>query len=236
MRHAHRRSGFVAVLDHPQPGRSQRAILDDLRTAILRGDVAPGTVIPLDEVAEFFGVSRIPIREALMTLVGEGLVDHRPRSVYRVARVTKAEFEEIYVVRGVLERAALAAAVRRATATDVDAAGHAHEALESALQTGDSRAYNRESRLFHLRLLAPSGMQRMLHMIEAAWNITEPCQPMAHISDEDRRLLHKDHQLMLDAFRARDAEGLLAVADAHQARLQATIAALPPDTGLFLQD
>lgn len=61
-------------------GSGQQVILGHLRRVILDGDVLPGTAIPVDEVAELFGNSRIPVREALKTLVGEGLVDHKPRS------------------------------------------------------------------------------------------------------------------------------------------------------------
>ena len=69
-------------------GSGQQVILDELRRVILDGDAPPGTVIPVDEVAELFGVSRIPVRESLKTLIGEGLVEHRPRSGYTVAQLT----------------------------------------------------------------------------------------------------------------------------------------------------
>ena len=62
------------------------AILDELRRVILEGTVAPGTPIPLAEVADLFGVSRIPVRESLKTLIGEGLVTHRSNFGYTVAQ------------------------------------------------------------------------------------------------------------------------------------------------------
>lgn len=86
-------------------GCGQQVILDELRRVILDGDAPPGTAIPVDEVAELFGVSRIPVRESLKTLIGEGLVEHRPRSGYTVAQLTLSELHEIYVLRGVLEQA-----------------------------------------------------------------------------------------------------------------------------------
>ncbi|BBY58018.1 hypothetical protein MSAR_11540 [Mycolicibacterium sarraceniae] len=55
-----------------QPGRRQQAILDELRRVILDGTTSPGTPIPLAEVADLFGVSQIPARESLKTLIGEG--------------------------------------------------------------------------------------------------------------------------------------------------------------------
>src|SRR6478672_12736499 len=105
-----RRSALIARLRGDLgelTGSGQQVILDELRRVILDGDAPPGTVIPVDEVAELFGVSRIPVRESLKTLIGEGLVDHLPRAGYTVARLTLAELSELYIVRGVLERAAL---------------------------------------------------------------------------------------------------------------------------------
>ena len=83
-----RRSAFVSKLMLSARAPSQDVILAELRRVILDGGAAPGAQIPLDDVAEFFGVSLIPVREALRTLIGEELVDHRQRSGYIVARLT----------------------------------------------------------------------------------------------------------------------------------------------------
>ena len=109
-----RRSVLLAKLSIAEPGGRQPKILDELRRVILSGDAPPNTPVPIDEVAEIFGVSRIPVREALKTLIGEGLVDHRPNLGYTVAQLTSAELHEMYVVREVLETAALATAVELA--------------------------------------------------------------------------------------------------------------------------
>ncbi|MDR3664367.1 MAG: GntR family transcriptional regulator, partial [Mycobacterium sp.] len=91
-------------------GRPQRTVVTELRRVILRGDAPPGTPVPLAEVAELFGISHIPVREALKTLIGEGLVTHRPNSGYAVARMSKQELHETCLVRAALEGAALAVA------------------------------------------------------------------------------------------------------------------------------
>jgi DNA-binding GntR family transcriptional regulator len=212
---------------------SQAAILDELRRCLLDGGVPPGTPIPPDEVAAVFGVSRIPVRESLKTLIGEGLVEHRPNAGYTVAKLTTTELREMYLVREVLETAALTAAVGSA-GPDHDAnARSAHTALEAAVASRDLRAYHRESRRFHLALVEASGMRRLLKMFESAWNITEPLQPMAHVADADRARLHRDHADMLAAFVARDAERLLGAAGTHHRRLRSSLETLPRHTGLF---
>ncbi|WNV89473.1 GntR family transcriptional regulator [Umezawaea sp. Da 62-37] len=227
------RSVLVARLVSERPGSSQAAILAELRRCLLDGGVPPGTPIPLDEVAAVFGVSRIPVRESLKTLIGEGLVEHRPNAGYTVAKLTARELEELYLVRGVLEAAALAAAVGSADATDDENARAAHRGLEEAVRAKDAHAYHRESRSFHLALVAPCGMLRLLGMFESAWNMTEPLQPMAHVPEAERAELHNDHDAMLAAFVARDAAALLEAARRHHGRLQSSLELLPRHTGLF---
>nr|WP_221381828.1 GntR family transcriptional regulator [Actinoplanes polyasparticus] len=228
-----RRSILISRLADRPLGRPQNVILDELRGIILDGQVPPGSAIPVDAVATAFGVSRIPVREALMTLIGEGLVDHRPNGGYRVAMMTAPEFAEIYLVREALETAGLRAAVELACADDDERARAAHSALDEAIQAYDGRLYHRESRRFHLALIRPCRMRRLLHMLDLAWNQTEPLQPMSHLDSSERELLHADHAGMLAAFRARDADALIAVFAIHHHRLQAAIGALPQDTGLF---
>ena len=217
------RSVLIARLTNESPGPPQAAILDELRRCLLDGGVPPGTPIPLDEVAGVFGVSRIPVREALKTLIGEGLVEHRPNAGYAVATLTAQELRELYLVREVLETAALTAAVDSAGARDDAEARAAHQALDLAVANGDVRAYHRESRRFHWALVRPSGMRRLLGMYESAWNITEPLQPMAHVSEADRATLHHDHDELLAAFLTRDTPALLEIARRHHRRLQSSL-------------
>ncbi|HEY2206840.1 MAG TPA: GntR family transcriptional regulator [Pseudonocardia sp.] len=227
------RSALVARLTSAAPGRPQAAILDELRRCVLDGEVPPGTPIPVDEVAAVFGVSRIPVRESLKTLIGEGLVEHRPNAGYSVARLTSQELGEMYLVREVLETAALTAAVDSATSGDDAEARHAHQALGAAMRGHDGRGYHRESRRFHWALVRPCGMHRLLGMLESAWNVTEPLQTMTHVREAERTALHADHEELLAAFLGRDREALLRATREHHRRLRSVLSGLPTDTGLF---
>jgi DNA-binding GntR family transcriptional regulator len=231
-----RRSILISRLADRPLGSPQAVILDELRGLILDGEVPPGSAIPVDAVAGAFGVSRIPVREALMTLIGEGLVDHRPNGGYQVAMLTAPEFREIYLVREALETAALRAAVELATADDDDLARAAHGALDAAVAAYDGRLYHRESRRFHLALIRPCRMRRLLQLLETAWNMTEPLQPMSYLDRAVRARLHADHAGMLAAFRTRDTDALLAVFSEHHHQLQQAIAGLPRHTGLFQEE
>ncbi|MGE0217364.1 GntR family transcriptional regulator [Mycolicibacterium sp.] len=226
-------SALLFKLAVHRTGSSQQMILDELRRVILDGAVPPGTPIPVGEIAEVFKVSHIPVRESLKTLTGEGLVQHRPNAGYAVAQLTASELAEMYLVRETLETAAMAAAAHTATDADRDHLVEVNRSLEQALKFDDAPAYHRQSREFHLALSRPSRMHRLVHMLESAWNITEPVQLMVHVAHEQRAVLHADHQDMLAAFLDRDPEALLAASAVHNKRLNAVVAALPSDTGLL---
>ena len=85
-----------------RPPTMQEAVLRELRRQINDGELRPGTVIRVDAVAGAMGVSRIPVREALMILEGEGLVTHRPHVGFAVPSLTAEELEEIYYLRALL--------------------------------------------------------------------------------------------------------------------------------------
>jgi DNA-binding GntR family transcriptional regulator len=220
-------AAWVAALPGPRDTPSGAMVLAELRTAIVSGRVPPGAPIPVEDVAARFALSTIPVREALTTLVAEGLVTHPPRGAYAVARQTREELAELYVVRASLERAATVAAVARATPADVGTAARALRELEAATARGGPADHHRWSRSFHLALLAPCRMHRLLQMLEGAWNVTEPGRPMSHASPDATAALAGDHVGMLDAFAARDATGLLELTDVHHRRLQQIVAELP---------
>jgi len=215
----------------PQPD-----VLAELRQVIVAGGVPPGNPVPVGEVARALGVSPIPVRESLRQLIGEGLVEHTPNIGFTITQLTPNEFAEIYLVRELLENAALAAAVSSAGDADIRAAQAACDELDRAIREGDAAGYHQYSRAFHLALVRPSRMGRLLHILELAWNVTEPVQPMAYVPDADRVSLHDEHKQMLDAFVARDTAGLLGVSEQHYDRLKVAIGNLPPETGLFSPD
>jgi DNA-binding GntR family transcriptional regulator len=231
-----RRSIFTARLVNSTPGGRAPRVLEDLRNAILGGDEPPGTLIPIEAVAQFFGVSQIPVREALRELLGEGLVEHIPHVGYSVAKLTFVEFAELYDVRQALEAAALRAAVVSATAVDDEVVRETHEAMAGAIDRDDERAYHSESRRFHMALIAPARMQRLLHMYEGAWNMTEPARPMSRVDEVGRRSFHDDHDRMLAAFVARDADALVAESALHFTHLKDGIASFSTDPDVFRPD
>jgi FCD domain len=92
----------------------------------------------------------------------------------------------MYIVRETLDSASLAAAVANATDEDRAAIVAVNEVLQQAIRDDGPLTYHRQSRQFHIALTRPSRMHRLLHMLESAWNITEPVQSMVHVAASDR--------------------------------------------------
>lgn len=231
MRKIGRDSHFVRQLRTEQHTAGAAAgavsVLAELRRAIIGGDVRAGSVIWVDEVAEAFGVSTIPVRESLKSLVGEGLVEHRPRGGYSVSWLSVDEYTELYVVCRSLELAAIPTSIERADVSDDDRLKAAHFSSQAALDGGDELGYQHEIKAFHLGLVAPARMSRVLAILETTWNMTELGQPMTSLSDAHRAQLHDEHAQQLDAFLSRDAPRLLRLTEEHYETLLADIQLLP---------
>lgn len=221
-----RQSEIVALLTRETEYVSGPQVLAELRRVIASGQVPAGSPIPLDDVAAFFGVSLIPVREGLKTLLGEGLLDHRPRLGYTVTALSPAELYEVYLVRGALEAAVAEAAARCATVADHERARAAHDAMDEAVDEGNPTAYQRGSRVFHEALMLPSRMPRVLNMLQIAWNLTEPAQAMLRVSEVERKAFHEEHEAMLALFVAGDGEGLRALVTSHHEHVTAAVAKL----------
>lgn len=215
---------LIAQLVETRTGNTRANVLEELRRLILSGKAVPGTQIPPAEIAKAFGVSAIPVREALKTLVGEGLVDHQPNSGYHVSMLSTDELREIYFVRGVLEEAALLRAVERITPADLERARAHHEELLTAARFDDRKAFHDVSRDFHRCLVEPCGMPRLLTMFEATWNMTEPFQAMRTVTTDVQHQLNDDHAHLLDAFADRDPQRVVEIAREHHTRLETAIA------------
>jgi DNA-binding GntR family transcriptional regulator len=148
-------------------GRASRRVLsdivtDDLREAIVSHDLEPGRRIAEDELALQMGVSRGPIREALMRLEREGLVTMERHRGARVASWNDTDIQEIYSMRSALEVLAIEWACKNATVSDIRAM---EEVLETYKNLTDKQRTPREvSRLdleFHTALFASAHHDRL---------------------------------------------------------------------------
>jgi DNA-binding GntR family transcriptional regulator len=140
-------------------------ILELLRERIITGRLAPGTPLVEKDLAELLGVSRIPVRDALMQLEAEGLVVSKP-SGRCVIELTERDINELYQVRLVLERLAVSLATR-----NIDAAGKAilrrkAQEMANAIAQNDRASYRRNDVETHRLIWEISGNAHLAKVLQ----------------------------------------------------------------------
>lgn len=144
-------------------------IFDALEEEILTGRLAPGTLLRQEELAERYGVSITPVREALRELSARGLVAHEVHRGVRVARAGVEGQDELAEIRTLLEPYAARLATSRVTAEDIDELKRINCCIEVTLGQTDLRDIRRLDYEFHMRLYGAAGTHHLLPMIRDAW-------------------------------------------------------------------
>ena len=126
-----------------------------LRNRILAGTYAPGSALRQDSLASEFGTSKIPVREALVQLQSEGLVNIFPNRGFQVRPLAAAELGEVFSLRMQIEPTAVALGAKLATAADREAARQALDKLNDALAAEEFALSGQLNRDFHLLLIVP---------------------------------------------------------------------------------
>lgn len=140
-------------------------VAESLRAALVSGRMAPGTTYSIPALAEQFGVSATPVREAMLDLVNEGIVAPVPNKGFRVVELTDDELDQVTELRRLLEVPTV-----RDLAGSIDAAAIKRlrtlaDAVHDAARRGDVVAYVESDRELHLALLAEAGNPRLVEMV-----------------------------------------------------------------------
>lgn len=146
--------------------------LSQMRALLISGALAPGTRIDQAELAKRFGVSIVPIREALARLQSAGLVEIVPHRGVFVASVAAEELVDIYTVREVLEEQAARIAVTQLTEEDLEALRELSAAMAADAKAKDYEALLAHNREFHFTIYRAAGRRHMLQIIERLWDLS----------------------------------------------------------------
>jgi DNA-binding GntR family transcriptional regulator len=183
-----------------------------LRAALHQGRWSPGAALRQEELAAEFGVSRIPVREALNKLQAEGLVVVEPNRGAFVASLSPAEVHEVFDLRVLLECDALRHAIPQHTARTLRQLA----ALQAELDAEDDpNLWLATDAAFHEVLYAPSGRTKTLEMI-AVLRASVTRLYRAHLSPNTRRKGWRDeHHALLKAVAQGNAERAVAALTRH---------------------
>ncbi|BCB89912.1 GntR family transcriptional regulator [Phytohabitans suffuscus] len=199
-----------------RPQTAQQAVLEELRRAILAGELAPGAQIVQEAVAERLGLSRVPVREALKILEGEGQVRYQAHHGYFVTELDVTELLEIYAIRDLLESAAVTAAVPRLEVEDVVRMETALADMAKAAKKADIVAMTAANRRFHFALFEASGKPRFVKIIRQLWDASEPYRSLYYAEPVNRTVVRQEHKQIVEAARNRQADLLVKLLAEHR--------------------
>lgn len=190
--------------------REPSRLVDEIHARLLEmismGRLPPGTKLHQNGLAMELGVSRTPIREALLRLEREGMVTTQPGRGMFVKGVHRAEIRELYEARGTVEPVVARMACERATAKDVTAIESLQRRHERRYPTEIAHAFRSNLEL-HTLIVRPCGNQPLLRFLEGVWHQDAAFRIFAFYArdPETTSAMVREHRQIVDAFAAADA-------------------------------
>lgn len=217
----------VAPLPAGQSLREQ--VAHALRAAIVAGQMRPGVVYSVPTLAERFGVSATPVREAMLDLGKEGLVDSVRNKGFRVTELADDDLDEITELRALIEVPTVAQLAATIGEEDVELLRPMAQAIVDAAAKGDLIRYLEDDRRFHVRLLSLAGNRRLVDVVRGLRSQTR-LYGLDLLVEQGRLIASAaEHHELLDALKAHDAARAEAVMRRHIGHVRGIWAAVPEE-------
>lgn len=189
------------------PTALYQEVAERLRQRIFAHELTPGTWIDEQKLAEQYGISRTPLREALKVLASEGLVELKPRRGCYVTEISRRDLDDIFPLIAMLEGRCAAEAVAKAKPADIAALKQIHDALENAAAGDRIEAFFEANQEFHRKVQELSGNRWLLQVIQDLRKVLKLSR-LHSLSLEGRLQQSLDeHRLIMAAMAAGDAAG-----------------------------
>ncbi len=183
-------------------------VFENLKQAIIRGNIAPGEWLVESHIAQMLGISRTPVREAIHKLEREGLIERQPRGGFTVLGLDREDIEETFGIRSVLEGYAAKLATVKHQSKELKALEKKIEEFQICLKKRELDSLPEINTEFHDLLYALSKSPRLIHMINALRDQIFRFRQMILKDDKLAHISNEDHIRMLNFMRKRDAEGV----------------------------
>jgi len=177
-----------------------------IREAIIDGRLAPGTRLKEEELARELGISRTPVREALLLLQAEGLVEATPNRGATVRSHTAEDLDDLYQLRALLEGHAARRAATRISDEVIAVLRASCSRFDELSEQDDLRAIVKENLFFHSTILDLAGSVRLTSMVRKVIELPLVYKSYIWYSREQTRISAHYHRQITNALAARDAE------------------------------
>ena len=182
------------------------AVYEALRKDIIEGRLQPGQKIIMSEVAKEFGLSDIPVREAIRRLESEGYVHFTPHVGAIVSELDGDKIIELYLIRTELESLATRLAVAHVTTRDIDFLIKKNHEMELAIQAEKLEKLGALNKDFHLRIYRAAPYPTLTQLIEDLWEKMERTQCVFSFVPERAVESVEEHKKIIEALKSKDTK------------------------------
>ena len=195
------------ILQEPEAlvRNASAAATELIRAAIVDGRLAPGHRLKEEELAGELGISRTPIREALLVLQAEGLVDATPNRGATVRAHSASDLDDLYQLRALLEGFGARRAAARLTEEQLEELWASCDRFD-ALDKTDIQEIVRENMVFHNTILDGAGSVRLAEMVRKTIELPLVYKSYIWYSPDQQRISAHYHRQIARALAARDGE------------------------------
>lgn len=193
-------------------------VRERLREDLLTRSLLPGQQIVQEALAERYGVSRVPLREALKELEADGLVTHEPHRGYFVTELNAAEMAEVYTIRALLEAEAIRRACQRLSDADLTHIDELRKAFEYSLSHSDLESISSANRAFHFAIFDACGLPRLVRLLRTLWDATDAYRSLYFQDSDTHAHICAEHLAHMEALARRDAEEAVETQRLHRER------------------
>ena len=192
------------------------AVAERVRDKIVRGELQEGQQLRQDAIATEFGVSRIPVREALRLLEAEGLIKIVAHRGAVVSALSPDEIEELFEIRALLECEVLKLSIPSLTDSDFYKAESVQNAFEKALKhEEDVRVWGKLNAQFHLALYSRANRPHFLNLIQMINNNGDRYTRLQLYLMRGFERASEEHRRLLELCRSRDVSGACRLLEQH---------------------
>lgn len=199
----------------PGGATASAQVYQQLRAQIIALDIPPGAALSENDLASAFGVSRTPVREALLRLADEGLVEIVPKSGTTVSRIPYTQLGEAIVIRKALEEVAVREASVRATKSQFTGLWALIERQREAAKADDRDAFHAADEAFHAAIAEAAGYPGIWRLVN---QVKVQVDRLRYLTlPEAGRMLRvtKEHAAVLTAMEKRDGDKAIAAMRGH---------------------
>lgn len=180
------------------------AVYEALRKDIINAKLKPGQKIVMSEVAQEFGLSDIPVREAIRRLESDGYVHFTPHVGAIVSELDREKIVELYLIRIELESLATRLAVPHIQDRDIKFLIKKNQEMALAIQTGELEKVGVLNKEFHLRIYRAAPYPTLNKLIEDLWEKMERVQCVFSFVPERAAASVEEHKKIIEAVQAKD--------------------------------